>query len=100
MSRSVPGDGGEERAELDEVLHEAHWSVWEDNIVFISQDENVGPAIELFNLRSRETTRLTALGRDTRLAFGDIAVSPDGRWILYPRLDRSGSDLILVEDVR
>jgi len=32
--------------------------------------------------------------------YPGLAVSPDGRTLLYTRLDRSGSDLMLVENFR
>jgi hypothetical protein len=29
-----------------------------------------------------------------------LAVSPDGQWVLYPQIDQSGSDIMLVENFR
>jgi hypothetical protein len=33
-------------------------------------------------------------------AGGGVAVSPDGRWILYTQFDQAGSELMLVENFR
>ena len=43
---------------------------------------------------------LGTLEKWERFSTGTIAVSPDGRTILYPKAVREGSDLMLIENFR
>jgi hypothetical protein len=43
-------------------------------------------------------TQITAIERNPIARGPRLAVSPDGRWILYDQLDQSGSDIMLVEN--
>jgi hypothetical protein len=57
------------------------------------------PQAPLF-LRAPATGRGRLLGKLDRVQFGDMAVSPDGRTILYTRAVGEGTDLMLIENFR
>ena len=89
---------GEESLVLEgKVAGFFNWCLWRDYIFYISQEEGREPSIEMFNFRSGETLpRLHTLGEGTIIGNG-LSVSPDGLWILYSEIERSG-DLMLVEN--
>jgi len=95
---SVPADGGEEKLILDEDIGVFQWRTWNGKIVYIRQSES-GPSIVLFDYERQERTTLHTFEPQTQLGT-DLAVSADGRWVLYTQLDQSGSDLMLVENFR
>ena len=43
-------------------------------------------------------TRVAVLEREPVNWFSNLAISPDGRWILYTQLDQDGNDIMLVEN--
>jgi Tol biopolymer transport system component len=100
----VPVEGGDEEIVLEgrPFSRFNYWSLWKENIVYISApDGGKGPSIEMFNLSTRETTELVSLTKHDP-GWGDlggITVSPDGRWILYTDTEIT-SDLMLVENFR
>ena len=92
--------GGESTVVLDTPLDSwGHWSVWNGNLVFVQPNGDAGPSIRMLDLTTRQATELVPLGPGTTPSVG-LDVSPDGRWILYTRQDRAGSDLMLVENFR
>ena len=96
----VPTSGGEE-AEFISSLEAGYWGYWavlEDGIYYL--DTTVKPGIDFFNLTTRRTTRIFDLeNRPAREATG-MAVSMDGRAILYTQLDELSRDIILVDNFR
>ncbi len=98
----VPVEGGEESPVLEKPgLTRSAFDLWRDSLVYLVEDEERGPRIERLDLPSGEIEVLVELGRETRIGkYGRICVSPDGRWVLFPRDDSRGSDLILVENFR
>jgi len=50
-----------------------------------------------YELATRKLTRVAVLDKLPRWG---LAVSPDGKWIVYDQEDVTGSDLILVENFR
>lgn len=95
---SVSAEGGESALVLDTPVDWSRWCVWNRNLVFIQANEE-GPSIKMQDLTTGETTDLVGLETGTTPSFG-VNVSPDGRWILYTRLDSSGADLMVVENFR
>ena len=96
---SVSAIGGDERLELASAdgcyqLKNA-WTVWESTLVYLDCKDQ---AIKMLDMETRQTTELTAPLAAEQL-FQDLSldVSPDGQWILFSRIDRAASDLILVE---
>jgi Tol biopolymer transport system component len=94
----VPVDGGEEVLVLEERLSFNGWDLWRDNLVYIKVAGDNSRAMEIFNLETEEVTELPS--PEDLWGWG-LSVSPDGRWILYTRLEgEEKSDIILVEDFR
>ena len=74
------------------------FSVWDNLVIYILQDDVEGTRIEAFDMETRKTHIVADLGENTRLGrYGRHSLSPDGRWILFPKEDGSGADLVLVD---
>jgi Tol biopolymer transport system component len=97
--RRVPVEGGAETSVLDQV-YQGNWAILNHGIYFARPQPQSGPAIKFFNFATRQITQIGLL--EKRLIQGPpaLAVSPDGRWLLYAQLDQSGSDVMLVESFR
>jgi Tol biopolymer transport system component/DNA-binding winged helix-turn-helix (wHTH) protein len=90
----VAPDGGEPSVALDAV-RTIGWTLWNENIVYIKD----GTTIEIFDPGTGETREVASLGESPELSLS-IAVSPDGKQILYNQNDHPGSDIVLVENFR
>jgi len=95
----VPVEGGEEIRVFDQG-EQGHWFPLDQGFCFLVRTPD--PTIKLFSFRSRRVEQLVALPKEARTSVGRpaLAVSPDGRWILYVQVDRVESDVVLVEDFR
>ena len=91
----IPADGGEETKILEGVSTGGQWTVGTDGIYFFTTPDVKGRSeIRLYEFATRRTKRILTVER----SVGMIALSPDGRTILYPQMDEHGSDLMLVEN--
>lgn len=96
---SVSTSGEDERLEMSvgnecEPLPSA-WTVWNSNLVYVDCRDN---AIKMLDLDTRQESELAGpLSREQLFEYLSLDVSPDGEWILFSRLDRAASDLILIE---
>jgi Tol biopolymer transport system component len=97
----VPVAGGEEIQVLDHG-RQGSWALLDAGISLVGLDPESTPIIEFFSFATRRLTVITKLPKDLvrPVSFGSLAVSPDGRWILYTSNDRTESDLVLVENFR
>jgi Tol biopolymer transport system component/DNA-binding winged helix-turn-helix (wHTH) protein len=95
----VPVGGGEEARVLDQVEW-GYWAVTEQGICFLNRQAQPRPAIELFNFATGQVKRITMVEQDLGVPPPGFAVSPDGRWIFYKRVDQSDNDIMLVENFR
>ena len=60
-----------------------------------SQDRD--SSIQFLDFATNHTKRVASFGKPPS---GGLALSPDGRWILYTQLDQAGAELRLVENFR
>lgn len=93
---SLPG--GEESLILQQGMW-ANWALIEQGICFLNPRALPQPTIEFFSFATSKVTQLSRLERDR--AFGGsprLAVSADGKWILYGQVDQSDNDIMLVEN--
>lgn len=58
------------------------------------------PPVHPARVRSKEAALRATLTLVSLTGAGRLAVSPDGRWLLYPQVDQAGSDILLVENFR
>jgi Tol biopolymer transport system component len=97
----TPVGGGDEIQILQEGGMGA-WALTGDGICLIDK-RSPGAAIKFYDFDTHQLTTLREFGRDVLFdpsTSTAIAVSPDGRWILYTQVDQSGSDLMLVDNYR
>jgi Tol biopolymer transport system component len=95
----IPVKGGEETRLLDQS-GENLWAVTDQGICFFDLKNPTEPALKFYSFAAGKTTILRQFPKDTKVdtLSTALAVSPDGRWILYTQLDQAGSDLMLVEN--
>ncbi|MGH9938446.1 MAG: hypothetical protein ACREAM_19570, partial [Blastocatellia bacterium] len=58
------------------------------------------PLLEFFSFATGQVNEVAQLERDVDKFVPGLAVSPDGRYLLYVQRDQSGSDIMMVENFR
>ena len=96
----IPLAGGEETRILEQGMW-GNWALLEQGICFLDHRAQPQPTLEFFNFA---TSQVRLFGNVERArAFGGspgLAVSADGRWILYWQVDQIDNDIMLVENFR
>jgi len=92
----VPVGGGEETQVLAH-LADGNWITWGLTAEGIYFDNDSTKVIEFFCFA---THRITQIAKPEKPSNGGLAVSPDGRWILYAKVDQETSKIMLVENFR
>ena len=91
-------DGSQEAKVLDSVDPGGEWTVGKEGIYFFRTPDKMGHSDMCFyEFATGQTRKIVTTQRPLE---SRIVVSPDGRTILYPQFDESGSVLMLVENFR
>ena len=83
-----------------EVEHES-WTVTSEEIFFVDRGPNRrSHTIRTYHIATKQTRPILALADlPTDKSMGPLSVSPDLRWLLYSQLDRSGSNVMVAENI-
>jgi Tol biopolymer transport system component/DNA-binding winged helix-turn-helix (wHTH) protein len=75
------------------------WWPFESSIYFYAYKAG-NAEIDLLDLRTSRVRRISTLDKPPAPWLAGLSVSPDGKWLLYSRIDEAASDLMLVENFR
>jgi Tol biopolymer transport system component len=94
----MPAEGSEEVKVLDSVHASGLWTLGREGVYFFTPPDKQGHSdIRLYGFSTGKISKILTIERGID---DQIAVSPDGRTILYTQLDEAGSELMLVENFR
>jgi hypothetical protein len=88
-------NGGAETRLLGPIHSWRGWAPDHHGIYFIEPARRIA----YYRFATGAITPIAALAKEPSLYRG-LALSPDGRWLLYAQIDRSGADIMLVENFR
>ena len=97
----MPTEGGEESLVVDRPKPRewGYWAVADRGIYFINSESKPLATIEFFSFETNRVTRIATIEKEPINTASNLAISPDGRWLLYTQLDRSDSDIMLVQNL-
>ena len=98
----VPTGGGEEVAVInrDQAGLWRCWRVAGGGIYYATAAPPLGPRLEFMDLATRHVREISRMQKAPDLTIPGLAVSPDGRRLLYAQYDQSGSNIMMVEGFR
>ncbi|HEV8385340.1 MAG TPA: protein kinase [Candidatus Acidoferrales bacterium] len=96
----MPAQGGEETLLIKDAPF-GGWYLFSQGIAYVDRVANARAAIAFFDFRTQKTRRFLMPERDLIAGTGRSITGPvDGRWIYFLQLDKSESDIVLVENFR
>jgi hypothetical protein len=95
----MPLDGGEETRVLDQPANWYEWELVGNGIYFLNQSVPPHGRIDFFDFATREITPILSLEKPASF-YGGLAVSPDGRSLLYGQNELEDSYIMLVKNFR
>ena len=97
----ISTDGGTEARVVDQLdpEYDRMWALTSKGLYFVSGERPVRGVLNFLPFSAQRRTSVAALENLDRSVPG-LSVSPDGRWILYPRVDQRNADILLLENLR
>jgi len=94
----IPVQGGTEVRVLKSLVYNS-FALTARGLYFLegSESSDLNPRLKFLDPATQAVTLITAVPFPTR---GEFAVSPDEKWILFGKVDRVASELMLVENFR
>jgi Tol biopolymer transport system component len=98
---TIPVGGGPENivpelAQYDRIFRS--WGVIDRGIYFLSREDAPHQTIRFFSFATRRVTPLVTVDKEPIWDYPDVALSQDGRLMLFAYLDQDINDLMLIEN--
>ena len=99
---SVPVEGGEEKPvpEFNRIGYWRSWGVLPQGIYFITKEDAPPQTIRFYSFATQRITPLATVEKAPLDVQPGLAMSPDGRWLLYAQRDQTVNDIMLMENFR
>jgi len=96
----VAVSGGEETAVLDfpGARLWGYWALVNSGIYFVNSEFSSRPTLQFWSFDAGRVSQVLVLEGRPALDEPGIAISPNGKWLLYTQEDNRGSDIVLVEN--
>jgi Tol biopolymer transport system component/DNA-binding winged helix-turn-helix (wHTH) protein len=92
----LPVEGGQATKLIENLSDLRNLVIVRKGIYFVPQKgTGLGSSIEFLDFATNHTKRVASFGKPSDWG---LALSPDGRWILYTQVDQAGAELRLVEN--
>jgi eukaryotic-like serine/threonine-protein kinase len=98
--RKIPKEGGQASKVLEGLSVYLNLAIVDGGVYFVPVRNAAGGSIQFLNFATNQVKTMASFEKPLDLLSGGLAVSPDGRWILYTQVEQAGSELMLVENFR
>ena len=89
-------DGSGETKVLDSLFGRS-FAVTSDHVFYLRREENGEHTLRSFAIATKVDARIATILKPT---INGLSLSPDGKYLIYTKVDSQGSDLMLVENFR
>jgi Tol biopolymer transport system component/DNA-binding winged helix-turn-helix (wHTH) protein len=96
----IEGGAGIRLLEFPERAYWGYWALVEKGIYYVRSDGKDQFMIEFFDFATRKVKPVAPLEKMPTPWEKGLAVSGDGRWLLYSQLDQNNSDIMVVGNFR
>ena len=97
--RMRPDGTGESMVDAMPGLRSDGFEWWpSESGIYFYPDTGAKTELDFLDIRSSRIRRIYTFDKPPATWLGGLSVSPDGRWLLYSRIDEAASDLMLVEN--
>ena len=99
--RMRPDGSGESMVDAMPALRSDGYEWWpSESGIYFYPDTGNKTELDFLDLRTSRIRRIYTFDKPPAGWMGGLSVSPDGKWLLYSRIDEAASDLMLVENFR
>ena len=99
--RMRPDGAGESMVDAMPALRSDGFEWWPfESGIYFYPDTGAKTELDFLDLRTSRIRRIYTFDKPPAGWLGGLSVSPDGKWLLYSRIDEAASDLMLVENFR
>jgi Tol biopolymer transport system component/DNA-binding winged helix-turn-helix (wHTH) protein len=92
----MPAGGGPEKLLVPDAT--GFWRAKKEGIYYTDGDSKPRPSLKLYRFSTGKIETLAGLDKSAWGGPGGIAISPDGKILLYAQIDSEGRDLMLVKN--
>jgi hypothetical protein len=95
----VPVNGGEEAFIVGDV-YQGLWALLDKGVYFINTNSIPRAEIQFFNFSTGKIVKVADVEKELQLVYPSLAVSADGKSLLFVQADSFESDIMVVDNFR